>query len=582
MKPTPLTMTSLANECLGLHDAIMQGQGRIDAAQTTQPQQLKIVEALLLGCSMTVSVIDEYAVDLHNAVYERRFENTDASAKADVYPLWKEEDMKELLSQIRGYQSRLKSLLDSLDKSVYHYLIKGNLTWRRMSDTGQTNESALGKESALINLLNRSHSSFQTRPASIRSSLRDSIISLDPSPPYALSLNGDAIDAIRRIAEDLATHFEDSGSVDGIDLPHSSLTGQNIPEDMLASTETADLHRSGELIIAATSKSSLPTVLALTASENEDDDMYDPAPTESSLVHTRKPNHLASNLAVSEDSNTLKAKVADSSNAKAISILGLATENPGEVGTALAEAGPVISYTIGVAGSEDSKIVELINWFLHDGVEQEDPSIRNNSSRVCEIDGSKVVIELAVAPSQQHYPSMRYNHLERAEGFLLVYSASSHSSFHELRQAQLVVKILTENRGLRDAPIQPTLLIARKPAWGELECVTDEVGQSFARESGYAFISVDNEYDCTFEGAIYDMVRLIRLQYREYTLPPERTTSGLLPWTRVHITTYVDPAVLNMTRAHAVLGRDQRPVAAELIRERWTRRTGSFAKNHLA
>lgn len=94
----------------------MQGQGRIDTARSNHPRLTKVVEALLLGCSMTVSVVDEYTVELHLAVHEMIHENTEALFRADTRILWKEDDMMELLLQIRGYQNRLKSLLGSLDK----------------------------------------------------------------------------------------------------------------------------------------------------------------------------------------------------------------------------------------------------------------------------------------------------------------------------------------------------------------------------------------------------------------------------------------------------------------------------------
>ena len=116
MKPAPLTMTSLANECLGLHEMLTQGRDSMDAAQNNQPQLVKTMEGFLLGCSMTVSVVDEYAMELYEAVTLIVSTITDTALKADIRLLWKEEDMKELLSQTRGYQNRLRSLLDSFDK----------------------------------------------------------------------------------------------------------------------------------------------------------------------------------------------------------------------------------------------------------------------------------------------------------------------------------------------------------------------------------------------------------------------------------------------------------------------------------
>lgn len=68
MKLAPLTMPSLANECLELHGMLMKGRDRIITAQNYQPQLIKTMEAFLLGCSMTVSVVDEYAMELHEAI----------------------------------------------------------------------------------------------------------------------------------------------------------------------------------------------------------------------------------------------------------------------------------------------------------------------------------------------------------------------------------------------------------------------------------------------------------------------------------------------------------------------------------
>lgn len=95
---------------------LRQSQERIDVVQKTQPQLVQSIEAFLLGCSMTVSVVDEYAVELYEAVKSMTSATADLALSQDIRCLWKEDDMKELLSQTRGYQSRLASLLDNTDK----------------------------------------------------------------------------------------------------------------------------------------------------------------------------------------------------------------------------------------------------------------------------------------------------------------------------------------------------------------------------------------------------------------------------------------------------------------------------------
>lgn len=69
-KNTPLTMASIATECFAIYESLAQLQyldlSNLDSLGAPRSQQIMgSVEAFLLGCNMTLSVIDEYTMELH-------------------------------------------------------------------------------------------------------------------------------------------------------------------------------------------------------------------------------------------------------------------------------------------------------------------------------------------------------------------------------------------------------------------------------------------------------------------------------------------------------------------------------------
>lgn len=62
------------------------------------------IDMFFLGCSMAVSVVDEHATELHDVVKSDQF-------TPPIGRLWRNDDMKDLLSQIRGYHNQLIHLL---------------------------------------------------------------------------------------------------------------------------------------------------------------------------------------------------------------------------------------------------------------------------------------------------------------------------------------------------------------------------------------------------------------------------------------------------------------------------------------
>jgi hypothetical protein len=116
-KRAPLMMTSIATECSLIHGALdqlrafdwgsllAQGDGRLE-------QMTRLTETVILGCTLTLSVIEEYATELQDYVEGSKLSPTEQMGiMARVRVLWKEDEMRELLLQLRGYQTGLTNLL---------------------------------------------------------------------------------------------------------------------------------------------------------------------------------------------------------------------------------------------------------------------------------------------------------------------------------------------------------------------------------------------------------------------------------------------------------------------------------------
>lgn len=182
----------------------------------------------------------------------------------------------------------------------------------------------------------------------------------------------------------------------------------------------------------------------------------------------------------------------------------------------VAKAGPTQCYEVAIAGSADSGKIRLLNELLHGDLDPEE--LRYGDNRMdCRIDGARVVINFVHDMGKEHYPSMRFSYLSRAQGYLLVYESTSRASFEEAREIYLAVLRVKAEKAVESfydqTPKYPTLLVAnttesekevqvspqeRKDLALALECIHFEVG-------GITDSSM-------FVEAVHQIVRLIREQ----------------------------------------------------------------------
>lgn len=117
LRRTPVLLTSIATECSLIHVSLAQLRNLdwssvASFAEQRQEQMTRATEAITLGCTLALSVIEEYSIELQEFVDELTPEAPNRlDVKAQVQSLWKEDVMRELLLQLRAYQDGLINLL---------------------------------------------------------------------------------------------------------------------------------------------------------------------------------------------------------------------------------------------------------------------------------------------------------------------------------------------------------------------------------------------------------------------------------------------------------------------------------------
>jgi hypothetical protein len=116
-KAAPSTIHSIATECNFIHVALtsllsFDWDELAGDCDDRQEQITRATESIILGCMLTLSVIEEYANEVKDYVGTSPLSPEEQMAiVARMKGIWKEEEMRELLLQLRGYQAGLTSLL---------------------------------------------------------------------------------------------------------------------------------------------------------------------------------------------------------------------------------------------------------------------------------------------------------------------------------------------------------------------------------------------------------------------------------------------------------------------------------------
>ncbi|EGU79400.1 hypothetical protein H9Q69_007974 [Fusarium xylarioides] len=200
-------------------------------------------------------------------------------------------------------------------------------------------------------------------------------------------------------------------------------------------------------------------------------------------------------------------------------------------------AGRMVLYKLVVLGDGGvGKTALTIQLCLQHFVETYDPTIEDSYRKQVVIDSQPCMLEVLDTAGQEEYTALRDQWIRDGEGFVLVYSISSRSSFTRIKrfhhQIQRVKESCASSPSYPGSPISaanpqlpvPIMLVGNKSDRVTEREVSTQEGHALARELGCEFVEASAKNCINVEKAFYDVVRILRRQRQQASRPSERSS----------------------------------------------------------
>jgi GTPase KRas protein len=166
---------------------------------------------------------------------------------------------------------------------------------------------------------------------------------------------------------------------------------------------------------------------------------------------------------------------------------------------------------------------------LNHFVETYDPTIEDSYRKQVQIDGQSCMLEVLDTAGQEEYIALRDQWIRDGEGFVLVYSISSRSSFTRIQRFHSQIQRVKET-AMAGSPTYPgSPISASAPMFGQApvmlvgnKCdrvtereVSTQEGQALAKELGCDFVEASAKNCVNVEKAFFDVVRQLRRQRQQ-------------------------------------------------------------------
>jgi GTPase KRas protein len=168
---------------------------------------------------------------------------------------------------------------------------------------------------------------------------------------------------------------------------------------------------------------------------------------------------------------------------------------------------------------------------LNHFVETYDPTIEDSYRKQVQIDGQSCMLEVLDTAGQEEYIALRDQWIRDGEGFVLVYSISSRSSFARIQRFHSQIQRVKES-SMAGSPTYPgSPMTASAPMFGQApvmlvgnKCdrvtereVSTQEGQALAKDLGCDFVEASAKNCVNVEKAFFDVVRQLRRQRHQGT-----------------------------------------------------------------
>lgn len=186
------------------------------------------------------------------------------------------------------------------------------------------------------------------------------------------------------------------------------------------------------------------------------------------------------------------------------------------------------------------KTALTIQLCLNHFVETYDPTIEDSYRKQVGIDGQSCMLEVLDTAGQEEYTALRDQWIRDGEGFILVYSISSRSSFTRIQKFHHQIQRVKESTSAGSptypgSPLSqtmssfgpaPVMLVGNKCDRVTEREVSTQEGQALAKQLGCEFVEASAKNCVNVEKAFYDVVRQLR---RQRAIAPARNSKASQP-----------------------------------------------------
>jgi len=157
-----------------------------------------------------------------------------------------------------------------------------------------------------------------------------------------------------------------------------------------------------------------------------------------------------------------------------------------------------------VGGGGVGKSALTIQFIQSHFVDEYDPTIEDSYRKQCVIDDEVALLDVLDTAGQEEYSAMREQYMRTGEGFLLVYSITSRSSFEEISTFhQQILRV-------KDKDYFPIIIVANKCDLENERQVSSQEGREFAKHWQCRFIETSAKQKINVDESFYNLVREIR------------------------------------------------------------------------
>lgn len=178
-------------------------------------------------------------------------------------------------------------------------------------------------------------------------------------------------------------------------------------------------------------------------------------------------------------------------------------------------------------------------------VETYDPTIEDSYRKQVVIDSHSCMLEVLDTAGQEEYTALRDQWIRDGEGFVLVYSITSRSSFSRIQRFRSQIQRVKDSvnagsptaSGYLSSPLSPAMsssssagpapvmLVGNKSDRVTEREVSTQEGSALAKELGCDFVEASAKNCINVEKAFYDVVRNLRRIRQEFPRVERRGTS---------------------------------------------------------